>query len=470
MPPKFKVILSDLHLGAGFAEQGNPLEDFIKDAELACFLDELRAESEETGSEAEVIIAGDFFEFLQVPAVARFKPGQHYPPELYRSTSEAASVMRTNLVVNGHPRVFQALREWLNPGPPRRTLTILKGNHDVELYWPGVQARLREAVGATGEREPLLSFPAVSINREGLYVEHGNQYAEKLNRFDNFADPRDPTHPDQLETPPGSVFVYEFFNDVERERFWVDSVKPITALLWYGFALDFSFAARTLLALLKVAPILVEEGTGQLLEQLADPQGVTALGQRYATDPAFQQEFLTQVERLLTASGAAAPGLEVRALAVEEASALDMGKQAIVRLDTSLREAARRKAEEAEAQVVVFGHTHRACCVPLPDGVYLNTGTWVWWRDFSAMTLEDWRRFYADPRPFMQPHYLTYARVDYDEQGRIREARVLDYSGAWDIPCTGGEPEERKGCWGWVRKIRVQGVGALRRRARGVSP
>ncbi len=36
---------------------------------------------------------------------------------------------------------------------------------------------------------------------------------------------------------------------------WVDGVKPITSLIWYGFAFDFVFALKALVSFLKVALI-----------------------------------------------------------------------------------------------------------------------------------------------------------------------------------------------------------------------
>ncbi len=59
MAGKFKVVVSDLHLGAGFAQEGNALEDFTEDAEFAGLLEALREESDAQGLECELIVAGD---------------------------------------------------------------------------------------------------------------------------------------------------------------------------------------------------------------------------------------------------------------------------------------------------------------------------------------------------------------------------------------------------------------------------
>ena len=476
MASKVKIIVSDLHLGAGLfdLDQGNVLEDFIVDETFARFLHEMTEDSETQGTDFELIIDGDMMEFLQAPAVDQFEARRAYPPENYRSSSEEDSAKKVALIIEGHPMFFAALREFIKPANPQRKVTILKGNHDVNLYWPAVKERIRQAVHATGEdRARLLAFEEVSINREGIYVEHGNQYAEKVHRVDNFEKPLDPEHEGQLAIPAGSRFVIEFFNEVEWEKWWVDSVKPMTALIWYAMALDFPFAVKTLTAFLKVAHILIvgslaagEEDlpaeAEQLVRELEDEGQRQVLGQRYAEDKTFRREFNARVGRLLEAADA--PPEVAGARAIDEVSAFNLGKSIIDEVNSALHQAAEVKARETGAEIVVFGHTHDALCERLESGgLYLNTGTWTWWRDFAEAGLDDWKEFYAAPEEFMGEHYLTYARIDYDEFGRP-DGRVLDYSGKLVIEC----PEEVKprGWWeafvAWFIKAWEPLVKALR--------
>jgi len=441
MANKVKIIVSDLHLGAGFfdLDKGNVLEDFVVDSTFARFLHEMKEESEIEGADFELIIGGDMIEFLQVPAVDQFAPRRAYPPENYRSSLEEDSARKIDLIIRGHPMFFAALREFIKPANPQRKVTILKGNHDVELYWPAVKERIRQAVYATGEeRAKLLAFEEVCVSREGIYVEHGNQYAEKVNRVDNFEEPLDPEREGQLAIPPGSQFVIEFFNQVEWEKWWVDSVKPITAFLWYALALDFPFAVKTLVAFLKVARILIVGSLAateaeQLMRELEDEAQLQVLSQRYAEDEVFRREFNARVGHLLEAADA--PPEVVRTHAIDEFSAFNLGKSIIDEIHSALRRAAELKAKETGAQIVVFGHIHDPLCERLESGgFYLNSGTWTWWRDFAEAGLDDWKEFYAAPEKFMDEHYLTYARIDYDEFGRPH-GRVLDYSGRLVIEC-----------------------------------
>ena len=457
MGGKTKIIVSDLHLGAGFVPD-NPLEDFGTDDRFAEFLDAIVAESDERALDVELIINGDMVEFLQVPAVEAFDPTVLYPAAAYKTSSEVASAEKMLLVIQGHLTFFAALRNFAHPGEPRRSITIIKGNHDVNLHWPTVQDAIRVAVGATGDRQALLTFEERCVSRERIYVEHGNQYVEKVNRFDNFEEPRDPANPGELEMVPGSEFVIDFFNGVEREKWWVDAVKPITALIWYGFALDFAFAASVLASFLRVAPGLFvgsfalesdgEEGEAagaqmdELRFRLEDEAEVAVMGDRYARDVSFRREFDTHLSQILRAADAP-PEVRVPDVAVG-AEALEKARDISELSDIALREVAQAKIAEEGAQVVVFGHTHRPLCEQLDGGVHVNCGTWVWWRDFAGMDLGTWQRLYAHPEEFTQPHYLTYVRVDYDSVNRPH-ARVLDLTGQLVVERT--RPGKPEGLW-----------------------
>ena len=119
--------------------------------------------------------------------------------------------------------------------------------------------------------------------------------------------------------------------------------------------------------------------------------------------------------------------------------------------NVALRRVARQKIAETGAQVIIFGHTHHALCERLNDGFHINAGTWVWWRDFSGMDLEEWRAFYAHPERYTQPHYLTYVRIDYDTDGNPHP-QVLDFTGQMTIPCVRPDAETGK-AWDWLIRL-----------------
>lgn len=452
MTLKCKIILSDLHLGAGRRTEGNRadenrLEDFDSDDDFYALLQALVTESERTQSEMELILAGDAFEFLQVPAlrdVASFDPTAPYAVSDYAPSSEAASAAKMALIIAGHTRFFAGLRAFILAAPPYRRVTFIKGNHDVNLHWAEVQRLLRVALGAnSGPRAARVTFEERRITREGIYVEHGHQYAERANRFPDFEEPHDLARPEQLHLPSGSAFVLSFFNNLERQHYWMDGVKPITALIWYTFALDFGLAVRALYALLRELPSLTwgnlpaEWGVSTYLETheqlvaeleaLDDAKRIQALER----DLSGLRDFYRRAAYALALYGAPASSAETpsaeglrdyavlpRALAEEKAQR------------AALAEVAAQKVAQEKVKVVVFGHTHEALQLPLEGGaVYLNCGTWTWVRDFSGEDFSAWKRLFKNPEQFTHARHLSYVRVDYDAQGQP-SAQLLTYQRA----------------------------------------
>jgi UDP-2,3-diacylglucosamine pyrophosphatase LpxH len=427
--------VSDFHLGAGPLNIGeNPLEDFIADEAFAHFLEALRAESNRDNKEVELIINGDFFEFLQVPSVDEFDPQCTYPPEAYYDSSQAASIKRLDLIAAGHPIVFGALADFIQVKAPRRRMTLIKGNHDVNLFWPGVKQHLREVLGATGQRASMLLFAERYVSREGIYVEHGHQYAERLSRWDNFDDPRDENNHDQLFYPPGSRLVIDFFNSVERDRTWADSLKPLTALAWYSLQWDFPFAAQMLLMLAKHIPanvVSAENKTNNSLDtlcrQLGDAAACQELSDRYHACLDFRRDFHMRIGQLLVPA-ASPPGMFVWPMPPADESGMEIARTEIDEIQASMRRVAVRVAASEGAHVIVFGHTHRPCIESLEDGTTLvNCGSWQWLGGYDPTEVDVWRGLLVGATPTKPHHRLTYARIDYDEQD-IPHTQLLNFA------------------------------------------
>ena len=95
IPQMRRVIISDLHLGAG-----DRLDDFDADAELSTFIHRYVAGTEPT----ELILAGDSFEFLQVrlPDLSDFE------------WSGEAAAQRLGAIIAAHAGPIAALRVFLD--------------------------------------------------------------------------------------------------------------------------------------------------------------------------------------------------------------------------------------------------------------------------------------------------------------------------------------------------------------------
>jgi UDP-2,3-diacylglucosamine pyrophosphatase LpxH len=421
---KFKIVLSDFHLGAGRQDEGNALEDFTSDREFAALVDEVIAESSRDGAEAELIFNGDMFEMFQLPHVDTFDPNAVYKAKDCYSSTEPDTVRKVAVAIAGHPLYFDALRRFIQPGPPRRTVAFVKGNHDVLLYWPAVHELIRQRVGAAAGRGPLVGFAERCISREGIYVEHGNQYSLFLDRVPNMDEPLDPNNPGYLTWPPGAKFVMDVYNEWERRRYWLDGVKPMTSLIWYALAYDTRFALWAIPRLIRALPGLVfgvgpeiDDARAEVAQELesADKRLWTA---QYKTDPDFRARFNADLARALV------PPPEESLVADQFAFApgadpVAMGDRLRDRVRLSLREAAEQCAVESGAKVVLFGHTHEPGIETLPSGAtYINTGTWTWSGDFSQAGKNTWRELFKHPDKFANDRTLTFARIDYDATGQ----------------------------------------------------
>lgn len=427
MRQKVKFIISDLHLGAGPAQPGDTcLEDFLADQQLVSFLDDIRRESIEHHQEVELIINGDFFEFLQIPAIESYDPATLYPAEAYLDSSPEASVQRLNLIIQGHPDVFAALSDFMHVERPQRRITIIKGNHDVNLFWPAVKSRLRETLGASGARASLLLFADEFVSREKIYVEHGHQRAEAINAYPDFFNPRSAENPTQLYYPVGSLFVINVFSDLERERWFIDHVKPITTLIWYALQWDFDFAVRVLAGFIRqtspqdsrsILDEVLPSPTDLFLQDLDNPDRRSELARQYASDPAWRQQFHQQIQPYLTL-------IHPNADSLTTDNPLALGQSDQARQDSLLLQAAAEIAEREGATIVLFGHTHRSRHIILNNGsVYINTGTWV--ADLTNASAEIWQGLFSGGLEARNTLIgFPYARIDYNE-GDLPAAQLL---------------------------------------------
>jgi len=136
----------------------------------------------------------------------------------------------------GHPVFFGALAEWLTRG---NELKILKGNHDIQLHWEGVQRRIVERLqeiaknkGKAIDTKKIQFLPWFYYVPGLLYVEHGNQY-EPTTAFRNFLYPVLPSNTirrrnRQLELDLSSFLVRYLTNRLEPINQLADNIRPLT--------------------------------------------------------------------------------------------------------------------------------------------------------------------------------------------------------------------------------------------------
>ncbi len=228
--PKFKVIVSDFHLGKGrYFKDGtqNILEDFIYDREFSEFLKFYRSGIFSDAC-VEIILNGDILNLLQIDTW-----GVH--THLITERSVIRAVQR---IVAGHPEFFEALAQFA--AMPHHTVVYVVGNHDVGMLWPGPRKVFSEAVGVQ------VLFYDVSYQFDGIYVEHGQQY-ERFAQIDMLRPFITRGLPEPvLNLPWGSLFVAVQLPKIKRTRPHVDKVRPPSAFFRWVMIHDFFWGVKTI--------------------------------------------------------------------------------------------------------------------------------------------------------------------------------------------------------------------------------
>jgi UDP-2,3-diacylglucosamine pyrophosphatase LpxH len=168
------VFVSDSHIG------GDPgCDGFESPRELEDLFDELASEERPV----ELILAGDFFDFLQIGTV----------PD--GSNRASMTISRPE-----YEPLFAALKRFRQREGKRAI--YLPGNHDAEAFWnPEIQETLRERGLVDEFAYYYLASIRVGSERRVIYCEHGNQF-DPVNTVEDYHD--------RLDTPLGHHVVMDF--------------------------------------------------------------------------------------------------------------------------------------------------------------------------------------------------------------------------------------------------------------------
>lgn len=445
---KVVYVVSDMHLGPGWLPNGqlDPLEDFMFGAEFVRFLERIGT----TGTPVELVIAGDFLEYCQtIPEIGLASP------EDSLGSTQAESIQRTQVILgqqpdrsSGHPQVFAGLRRFMME---ENSITIIVGNHDIDLLWPGVWAKVFDAIyppGSWGDlRRVPYSYTVGHGQRGRVHIEHGHEH-DKANRFgDRMEQPFGMDHAGvrRLKRCWGTLFVDKVYNQLEQERWFIDNVKPILRVVQLGLRNDFIFTATALglvtrfLMTSGLPPVLgasamtedlaiSSEATLELLPSLIDDPALRAAIEAHLAQPESRAEFAAAlhgdgVAPIGVLLGGAAAGLS---LDDPEAPIVTTGGEVILgggRAENAFRQAARAVlAADPTIATVVMGHTHTAIDgthdpLPMPDGregYYFNTGTWTRHLRDEQQRAYDWDEI-RDEANYTAT--FSYVRLDPDGQG-----------------------------------------------------
>lgn len=216
-------IVSDLHLG------GDPEFRMMTEPErLAAFISAIAAHDASTDKQ-ELVINGDFVDFLSEAHGEDERGNPHWEPFL--ADPEQAVACFRKIAGGMDAPVFDALAELLEAG---HRLTVLPGNHDVELCLPAVRRALLERLRARPGYDLYVQHDGEGYAIGDAIVEHGNRYDAS-----NFVDHerlhnlrvkqslrRDEPAELPFAAPLGSYFVARVMNEIKRGHPFVDLLKP----------------------------------------------------------------------------------------------------------------------------------------------------------------------------------------------------------------------------------------------------
>lgn len=393
--PTHLIVISDLHLG------GPPPTMMSHPERLADFIAGLPGKVS-AGEVLDLVIAGDFVDFLAV------EPWSPWTPDPLAAIAKLHSVTGKPSKPERFSPIFDALKDHIAKG---HRLTVLLGNHDLELTLPPVQAALLERLGA-GPHDVHFVFDGQAYVVGGALIEHGNRYDDaNINDFSHLralasylSRGETPTDLAKVEVSTGSQLVTRVVSPLKKRYPFVDLLKPEGELLAY---LLFAIEPSLLGSYIGDFRLLFEAQRKANANKEGKPPGATTnvAGELDAIDQELKSEF----EDLYSAIRSPATDVGMGELfgglfgSIAGDSLSEMVKEntpipadRLAKIRVALRRllagdrtfdlkapdgpcsAAAARLRKGKIETVVMGHTHLARHYGDPDkATYINTGTWA---------------------------------------------------------------------------------------------
>lgn len=406
---------------------------------LASFIKAI-ASADAAADRQELVINGDFVDFL-AETHGHDDTGQPQWEPFIEDPTVAAECF-SKIASGMDAPVFDALGELLEAG---HRLTILPGNHDIELCLPAVRQALLNRLRCRVGHDIHVGYDGEAYTIGDAIIEHGNRYDdsnfidhERLHNLRVKQSLRQDCPTDLPFAPPlGSFFVARAMNRIKKQYSFVDLLKPegpalvglllaidpelreeigdLTSLVhehhrrhsksnlqwktktvFRGQAQDQAWAPESTNG--DLAWLLRETlGEDVLVEVLTDRRSSNSLRGTSQTRGAVRDSWA-----LLTAGGWEVIRLLIGGRRLEECRRVDLLRKAVQKMGASpafdrhaevpgsaylaaARQLARSEEHPDGFRFVIFGHTHHAKDIPLGDGArYLNSGTWANLMSFPA--------------------------------------------------------------------------------------
>lgn len=250
--PQQVFVVSDLHLGGRgpYFQNGRPVPDFrmcgvVGQRKLTNFIREIVQKAHRKELPAHLVINGDFIDFLaeeESPGDGNFaafteneETAQKKLVRILEQPSESTEEEPIRDGNHGCKEFFDALANFVQT--PGTYLTILLGNHDLELSWPEVRKGLANRLGAA-HGSVYISTDGLPLIVGDLYIDHGNR-SDTWNRvnYRSLARLTSKAASCRFDPPLGSELVVKYMNKIKARYSFVDLLKPETdaaiPLCWF---------------------------------------------------------------------------------------------------------------------------------------------------------------------------------------------------------------------------------------------
>jgi UDP-2,3-diacylglucosamine pyrophosphatase LpxH len=460
-PPQEILVVSDLHLGRGREPDTRRFacnENFVSDQAFGRWLRAMQP-----GENKLLILNGDTFDFIRIcncpesPAefgawsslLAKLGVVKSHPQlqsaisvkekRYGLQTDDYKSVWKLLQIAEGHREFFRALAYWVEHGG---SLMMVKGNHDLDLYWPLVRGAFcvfLENEGASNQAtRQRVYYCDSSVCIRNIYFEHGNVYDPQQQIVGGPTLPQDPS---QLNLPLASFVARYLINQLEKLEPFIGSIRPTERIPWMllrshpvaGIAVlgrSFTFLGRALHLPNKHNAFwyAVFIGTVGL------PFVTVAIVALLLLDSNLRQWMVSDHPKLSLVLGLVGLFAPYIAAAIRESlvwmknrKRLPIGEDELAQ---SVYQTIRTMPFPAAAKKIyaVMGHTHDQDIQSLPDiggakVLYLNTGSWipVWPEDrpdLAGQTLYPFVRFEKDANGEYDHCYFEW-RDDRDQPAEV---------------------------------------------------
>ena len=473
-------VISDLHIGGQYAGNGEGRGFRINTHidVLTNFIDELRLRAQNTERYTELVINGDFVDFLAEETL-----GDTRWQAFISDQEEAIEAFKA--ITNRDKAFFDALRSALQAGV---SLILLLGNHDVELSLPAVRAHLLKTLDIRNGAQFRFIYDGEAYVIGDALIEHGNRYDgfnvidhDRLRRHRS-AKSRQLTLREnaKFHPPPGSQLVELVMNPIKKDYGFIDLLKPETEAvvplliaLEPGFTRDIEriWNLYRLSDLAKqhapsapawparASDIRAVGGVGADESKVSELQGLLAkhmgeneLGRLLKLMRQVNEESTEAAQRISFRDDARYAWSLLKVATTgdwERRRQVLLDALRVLQNDTSFERSIEtdqylvhaKKLAAAGFRVIVFGHTHLAKEVVLENGApYLNTGTWADLMcvpneilnaptDFALSHLDRFVDALRTGKFYRYVNFLpTYAHIQLNQHGQTVSAKIKDYA------------------------------------------